>query len=244
MVALLLVAACRHDPPPPAPTVGPTLQTDEQKTLYALGVFQGKNLRSLNLAPDELDAVRAGLSDEAAGRPPQVDLSVYGPKAQNIVMARETAAKLEAASAQKAKDAPFLALAAKVAGAVTLPSGIVVKTVLPGDGPSPQITDRVRVRYAGRLTDGTPFDSSEKEGDSQFALTGVMLCWNQALRTMKAGGSVQLVCPPSTAFGDQGRAPRVPPGATLVFDLELLEINPVQPVAPPRPHRKRAAPVP
>jgi FKBP-type peptidyl-prolyl cis-trans isomerase FkpA len=217
-----------------------TLETDEQKTLYALGIFQGKSLRTLSLNAAELDVVTAGLSDAAQGKPAQVDLAVYGPKAQNIIMARQNTAQLAAATAQRVKDAPFLEQAAKEEGAMVLPSGVVMKVLAAGKGDNPQVGDRVRLRYEGHLTDGTPFDSSEKEGDSQLALSAVLPCWNEALRRMGAGASARLVCPPSTAFGDQGRAPKVPPGAALVFSLDLLEINPVQPVAPPRKHRKQA----
>jgi FKBP-type peptidyl-prolyl cis-trans isomerase FkpA len=218
-------------------TPGPaTLDTEDQKTLYALGVFQGKNLKPLNLSPAEIDAVRAGLEDEAQGHASQVDLAVYGPKAQNIILVRQTAADLAAAAAQKAKDAPFLAAAAKEPGAVTLPSGVVMKTLVAGAGPTPQIADRVRVKYDGHLVDGTAFDDSDKRGgDAQFALAAVMPCWNEALRKMSVGGSAALVCPSSMAFGDKGKSPRVPPGAALVFNVELLEINPKE--APTKPHQ-------
>ena len=232
-VALWLVcAAC--DQPSEAPKVAAPatsapsdLSTDDAKTLYALGVFHGKSLAALKLTPEELRSVQEGFSDAAQGKRLQVDLNTYGPKAQNILMARASAAKLAASAAQPAKDAPLAEKISSEPGAVKLPSGAVVKTTRPGSGPSPGIADRVRVRYEGRLLDGTVIDSSDKRGDgARFAMVSVMPCWNEALQRMKVGEVASLLCPPSTAFGDSGREPKVPGGATLAFTVELLEINP------------------
>jgi FKBP-type peptidyl-prolyl cis-trans isomerase len=83
----------------------------------------------------------------------------------------------------------------------------------------------VKVHYEGRLIDGKVFDSSIKRGEpATFPLSGVIACWTEGLQTMKVGGKAQLVCPAAIAYGPNGSPPTIPPQATLVFDVELLEI--------------------
>jgi FKBP-type peptidyl-prolyl cis-trans isomerase FkpA len=128
---------------------------------------------------------------------------------------------------EKAKGKDAVDKAAKETGALQLPSGVVVKTIKPGTGVSPVATDTVKVHYEGRLTNGTVFDSSYKRNQpTEFPLTGVVKCWTEGLQKMKVGEKAQLTCPSDTAYGDQGRPPTIPGGATLVFDVELLEIRP------------------
>jgi FKBP-type peptidyl-prolyl cis-trans isomerase FkpA len=99
-----------------------------------------------------------------------------------------------------------------------------------GDGPSPTATDRVRVHYAGRLADGTEFDSSYGRGEpAVFELNGVIRCWTDGVAQMKVGGKATLVCPPEMAYGPSGAGP-IPPNATLTFEVELLGIEP--PISP------------
>jgi FKBP-type peptidyl-prolyl cis-trans isomerase FkpA len=98
-----------------------------------------------------------------------------------------------------------------------------------GTGASPAATDRVTVHYAGRLADGTEFDSSYGRGaPATFALDGVISCWTQGVAQMKVGGKATLVCPPDMAYGASGAGP-IPPNATLTFEVELLGIE-----APPQ----------
>src|SRR5437773_2582080 len=105
------------------------------------------------------------------------------------------------------------------------PSGAVVTTLKPGTGASPTATDKVKVHYHGTLTDGTVFDSSVQRGEPiTFPLSGVIKCWTEGVQQMKVGGKSRLVCPADTAYGDRGAPPKIKPGATLVFEVELLEI--------------------
>src|SRR5438094_917610 len=101
-----------------------------------------------------------------------------------------------------------------------------IALVLVLDGASPAATDRVKVHYHGTLTDGTVFDSSVKRGEPlTIALGGgVIKCWSEGVPLMKVGGKSRLVCPSDLAYGDQGRPPTIKPGATLVFEVDLLEI--------------------
>jgi FKBP-type peptidyl-prolyl cis-trans isomerase FkpA len=95
-----------------------------------------------------------------------------------------------------------------------------------GSGASPTATDRVTVHYAGRLADGTEFDSSyARKAPATFPLDGVIPCWTQGVAQMKVGGKATLVCPPDMAYGPSGQGP-IPPNATLTFEVELLGIEP------------------
>jgi FKBP-type peptidyl-prolyl cis-trans isomerase FkpA len=100
-----------------------------------------------------------------------------------------------------------------------------IKTLTPGTGETPNADSVVKVNYRGTLTDGTEFDSSYKRGrPAMFSLRKVVPCWTNGVPMMKVGEKAKLVCPAATAYGDQGSPPVVPGGATLVFELELLDI--------------------
>jgi FKBP-type peptidyl-prolyl cis-trans isomerase FkpA len=116
------------------------------------------------------------------------------------------------------------ALAAE-AGEETTPSGIVITTIKAGVGPSPTSASVVKVHYRGTLPDGSEFDSSYKRGQpATFPLNRVIPCWTEGVQAMKVGGKVKLVCPSNLAYGSRGVAGTIPPNATLVFEVELLEI--------------------
>jgi len=104
-------------------------------------------------------------------------------------------------------------------------AGFVYQEVVPGKGAAPAATDTVKVHYKGTLTDGTVFDSSIDRGQpAVFPLNQVIPCWSQGVAMMKVGGKARLVCPPELAYGDRGAPPKIKPGSTLVFEVELLDI--------------------
>ena len=197
------------------------LKTDEQKTLYALGLVLAQNLGAFALNATELEIVKAGLTDGVTNKDKKVDLQTYGPKIQELQRTRVTAAAVPERKAGQA----YVEKAAAEKGAIKTPSGAVVTTLKPGTGPSPAATDKVKVHYQGTLTDGTVFDSSIQRGEPiTFPLNGVIKCWTEGVQQMKVGGKSRLVCPADTAYGDRGAPPKIKPGATLVFEVELLEI--------------------
>ena len=208
-------------PPARAQSAVPELKTDEQKTLYAIGLAVAGSLSSFALSAAELDLVKAGLTDGVLNRQRQVDLQAYGIKIQELQRAR---AAVVAAAEQKMGQA-VVDKAAAEKGATKTTSGLVIVPIKPGTGASPKASDRVKVHYQGTLVDGTVFDSSVQRGEpATFPLTGVIPCWTEGLQLMKVGGKSRLVCPAALAYGDRGSPPRIKPGATLTFEVELLEI--------------------
>jgi FKBP-type peptidyl-prolyl cis-trans isomerase FkpA len=116
--------------------------------------------------------------------------------------------------------------AAKEKGAVKTASGMVYRSIKNGSGKSPSASSTVEVNYRGTLTNGKEFDSSYKRNQSiKFPLSGVIPCWTEGVQMMKVGGKAKLVCPPELAYGTRGAGQDVPPNATLIFEVELLDIK-------------------
>jgi FKBP-type peptidyl-prolyl cis-trans isomerase FkpA len=204
--------------PKPKPAAPPT---EEEKTLYSLGVLLSQALTTFDLKPEELAQVEKGIHDSASGVKPPFNAEEYLPKIQELQKARLAALGEKSAAAGVA----FLDKAAAEPGATKLASGIVVKHTQVGTGDSPAATDKVKVNYEGRLIDGKVFDSSIARNEpATLPLNGVIPCWTEGVQTMKVGGKAQLVCPASLAYGANGSPPTIPPQSTLVFDIELLEI--------------------
>jgi len=197
------------------------LKSDDDKTLYALGLALAPQLSSFNLSASELAVVEAGLADGLLNRPKKVELNDYRPKIQQLAQSR--AAAVAAVEKQAAQE--FLTKAAAEKGAKKTESGLVYVELKPGTGEQPKATDKVKVHYQGTLTDGTVFDSSIQRGQpATFPLNGVIKCWTEGVQLMKVGGKSKLICPSDIAYGDRGSPPKIKPGAALVFEVELLEI--------------------
>ena len=195
--------------------------TDDEKILYALGLLVARNLAPLALTGEELVQVQAGMADGVLGREQKVDLEQWGPKIQQFAQQRAAAAAEQA----KKASAEFLAEMAAAPGAEKTASGLIYFEITPGTGASPKATDRVKVHYKGTLRDGTVFDSSYDNGTPvEFPLNRVIKCWTEGLQKMKVGGKAKLVCPADIAYGERGAPPRIGPGETLVFEVELLDI--------------------
>ncbi len=220
--AALTLAGCKGEGAESrSKTDSAVLETEDDKTLYVVGVSMGMNLAKLELSPAELEIVQAGIGDTVTGVEPRVSIQEYSPKIQALVQARAQ----RKAEAEKVRSKEYLAQAAGEEGAEASSSGLIYIETEKGSGASPGATDRVRVHYRGTLRDGTQFDSSYDRGQpADFALNGVIACWGEALQKMAVGGKAKLICPASIAYGDAGRPPTIPPGATLIFEVELIEI--------------------
>ncbi len=224
LVASLLVA-CQPGAES-TPAADAALADDDQKTAYALGFGLGRNLVALELSEPEVRALTAGIADAAARKTPRVDLATYEARVQQLAATRAG----RVAQERRAAEAAFLAEAGKQEGAEAFDSGLILIHENPGDGKAPAATDRVVVHYHGTLADGSVFDSSMQRGQpATFPLNGVIPCWTEAIQEMQVGGRARIYCPPDIGYGDRGAPPRIPPGAVLVFQVELIGIVDPQP---------------
>jgi FKBP-type peptidyl-prolyl cis-trans isomerase FkpA/FKBP-type peptidyl-prolyl cis-trans isomerase FklB len=195
--------------------------TEEQKTFYALGLAVTQSLSSFGLSEPELDLLKSGITDGVLKKTPKVDLQTFGPKIQQLQEARASVI----AEPEKKAGAAFLAKVAAESGAKKTESGAILKTIKEGNGATPKITDIVKVHYQGTLIDGTVFDDSAKQGGPvTLRMNEMSKCWVEGMQQIKVGGKSKLICPSSLAYRDKGRPPLIKPGATLVFEIELLEI--------------------
>lgn len=203
---------------------------DEQKTLYAVGLSVAKSLAVFDLSAEELEMVKLGITDAVTGKKTAVELSSYNGKVQELARTRRLALGAKQALAGK----EFLEKAAGEKGAIKTESGLVYFQVKEGKGVSPASNDTVKVHYRGTLIDGREFDSSYKRGKPiDFRLDGVIKCWTEGVQRMKVGGSAKLVCPPELAYGNSGVGEMILPGATLAFEVELLDVT--KATTPPTP---------
>ena len=208
------------------------LTTDDQKSIYTLGIAMARNLEPFNLSEEELKILEQGLDDGSMHRTPKVDFEVQAPKIS--AFAKERAAAT--AKAEEEAGEGFLAAAGSEPGAQKFDSGLVLKEITPGTGDSPKPTDTVKVNYEGKLRDGTVFDSSIQRGTPvQVTLNRVIPCWTEALQKMKVGGKAKLTCPAKIAYGERGAQPKIKPGAALAFEVELVEIVPPTELPPGHP---------
>lgn len=197
-----------------------TAETDDEKAFYAIGASIAGQLMNLSPISDrEFDLVFQGMRDGVAGRAEVADPE-NRTRIRNLMQARqESAAKLEKEAATA-----YLAAEARKSNARKSESGLIYSEIKAGSGPSPTATDKVKVHYHGTLRDGTVFDSSVERGTpAEFPLNRVIPCWTEGVAMMKVGGKSRLICPAEIAYGDQ-RKGRIPPGAALTFEVELLEI--------------------
>lgn len=195
-------------------------KTEEQKTLYAIGTVIARQLSVFNLTPSELELIKQGLTDAVTGKKPLVDEAGYTAKIQELATARRNAQGEKLAAEAK----EYVEKAAKEKGAVKAASGMIYLPLNEGKGSSPKATDKVKVNYRGTLVNGQEFDSSYKRGQAaEFPLNQVIPCWTEGLQMMKAGGKAKLICPAEIAYGKTGSG-AIPPNATLVFEVELLDI--------------------
>ena len=214
IVALALSCSSKATAPEP--------RTDDEKTMYALGLAMSRDVIPLRLTEADLELLKAGLTDGVLNRGKKADLEAFRPKIQQMSSARTA---LTSAEARKI-GAAHLEKAAAEEGASKLPTGTVMKTLQEGAGRTPMLGNIVGVRYRGTLVDGTVFDSTEKDPEPfRNQLGGFIPCLSQALQLMKEGSKVKVSCPADLAYGDRGLPQRVGPSETLVFELELVGVE-------------------
>jgi FKBP-type peptidyl-prolyl cis-trans isomerase FkpA len=197
------------------------------KLLYALGVIVSSGIENFQLSESEFAQVSAGIADGYRHRADVSQAMSYDPQLQVLRRARVQAMTEHEKDAGQA----YLATVAATRGAKKTASGLVYLPITEGKGARPSFKDAVRLNYEGKLVDGSVFDSSAARGaPATFLLSNVMPCFTEALQLMRVGGKSLIICPSALAYGDRGSAPRVRPGATVEYDVELLAV--VQAQAP------------
>ncbi len=199
------------------------------KLSYALGLGIGRQLSQMGAAGLNIDDFAQAVKDMIDGKEPQVATA----EAQQIVedFFRKQEEKQRAEAAEKYKGAKsegekYLSENAKKEGVVTLPSGLQYQVLKEGNGKSPKATDKVVCHYEGMLIDGTMFDSSVQRGEpATFPLNGVIAGWTEGLQLMKEGAKYRFFIPYQLGYGERGAGASIPPFATLVFDVELIEVK-------------------
>ncbi|MBM3853027.1 MAG: FKBP-type peptidyl-prolyl cis-trans isomerase [Verrucomicrobia bacterium] len=219
--ALGFAAAASAPAPAPAPAFS------EAQLIEEFGWFIGKRvgLTELEFKPAEVELLLKGIAQAAAGKDSPYALDQIGPAMDKFIQAKQAAYVDKLKNKNQSVNLDFFAKLKENKAVVELPSGLRYEIVAPASGPAPKATDTVRVHYVGRLLDGTEFDSSVKRGEpAEFPLDQVIAGWTEGIQKMNKGGKIKLYVPPHLAYGDDGR-PGIPPGSTLIFDVELLDIK-------------------
>src|SRR5450759_630332 len=220
----------------------PALKTRKEKFSYALGMnigtgySQGLKKQSVEFDPN---LVSQGLKDAMSGgktRLTQEEAQAVLTEVQTEAKKQQQEKMQQAAAANKTEGEAFLAANKAKDGVVTLPSGLQYKILTAGTGPTPTASDSVVCNYRGTLINGTEFDSSYKRGEpATFPVSGVIKGWTEALQLMPVGSKWQLFVPASLAYGDRAASNLIGPGATLIFEVELVSIQDKNAQKPPAP---------
>ncbi len=236
LISLLLAAAPAFAAGAPKAAAKPSApkdayKTDDERAIYTIGFLMGRNLSPFDMTPAEAKIAQAGLGDSILNKDPKVDVRFYQPRVNEILSKRleaankrKEAAMASAAAPEKEKGRVFTEKWVKEHKPQAIPGGGWYLEKKVGTGPIPGKTATIKAHYRGTTVDGEEFDSSYKRGaPTEFSLDGVIKCWTNGISMMKVGGQATLVCPSDVAYGDPGR-PGIKPGATLVFEVELVEI--------------------
>jgi FKBP-type peptidyl-prolyl cis-trans isomerase FklB len=220
-------AAPAQQPPAAGSPSAPAFANQKDKISYAIGMNIGNGLHKQGVDIDP-SVLEQGLADVLAGgktRLTEDEARATLTELSSDMRKKQQEKMQQAADENKKEGDAFLAANKAKAGVVTLPSGLQYKVLTAGTGPKPTAKDSVVCNYKGTLVDGKEFDSSYKRGEpATFPVSGVIKGWTEALQLMPVGSKWQLVVPSDLAYGDRGQGPDIGPGATLVFEVELLSI--------------------
>ncbi|MFT7212191.1 MAG: FKBP-type peptidyl-prolyl cis-trans isomerase [Granulosicoccus sp.] len=197
------------------------LDTDEAKISYSLGMMIGE--RILKQYSDlDYDLLVQAMKAQQAGEETQMSME----EAQVTLQAQQEKVAMKATAAASVAGQAFLEANKAREGVMVTESGLQYEVLAAAEGANPSIDDTVSVHYVGTLTDGTEFDSSIARGEpASFPLKGVIPGWTEGLQLMNLGSKYRFVIPSDLAYGDRGAGQNIGPGATLVFEVELLEIK-------------------
>jgi len=211
------------------------LGDEKSRVSYAIGMMLGHNWQQQGLEVDPEIAARAIKDIQSGGTTllSQTEMQETLTAFQKEFKVKQQKIQEEKAIKNKAEGADFLAANKAKPGVVTLPDGLQYTVLTEGSGAMPQADNVVSVHYRGTLLDGTEFDSSYKRGQpAQFPVNGVIRGWTEALQLMKTGSKWKLFIPSDLAYGENGQR-SIPPNSVLIFEVELLSVQPSAPPAPP-----------
>ncbi len=221
LLSLLALGACQSQ------GGNPSLDTESQKASYGIGFDMGAQLKPAEGHID-LDAFLAGVKDAMAGREsvlPEAEVQAALQALTTTVQEAEMARMAATGEKNAADGAAFLAQNATKEGVVVTESGLQYEVLRAGDGARPSAEDQVSIHYKGTLIDGTPFDSSYDRGEpAVFGVGGVIPGFSEALQLMPVGSQYRFFIPSDLGYGPQGTGGPIGPNATLIFEVELLEI--------------------
>jgi len=210
------------------------LKTQKDKVSYGIGVDMVRNFKKQGIEAD-LDLVIKGMRDGSSGAKllmTDAEMKMTLADYQKELAGKQAQAKQLAAEKNKRDGAAFLTANKAKQGVVSLPSGLQYKILKAGTGNKPTDADSVTCRYRGTLLDGTEFDNSESMGYpvTFFVKDSVITGWSEALKLMSAGSKWLVFVPPQLGFGEKGAGRDIGPNATLIYEIELIAVNP-QPVS-------------
>tara|TARA_Y100000385_G_C12982835_1_gene589229 strand:+ start:232 stop:912 length:681 start_codon:yes stop_codon:yes gene_type:complete len=213
----MILSSCSNN------TTDKTPETEMEKVSYSLGINVATGVKAQGLDTIDANAVAKAFNDVFEGN----DLDISEEESMKIL--QDYFGKLQAAKQAKSSEvgSAYLTKNATKEGVITTESGLQYEVLTTGNGSKkPTTADQVTVHYHGMLTDGTVFDSSVDRGEpAQFGVTQVIPGWIEALQLMSVGDKWKLTIPSELAYGDRGAGGLIGPGATLVFEVELLGIN-------------------
>lgn len=206
-----------------------SLDSDVQQASYAIGYRTGEQMYG-NTEDLDLDAFLAGLRAGAKGETDlpmaeeDLDAAIVAYQQRKVSEREDEMRQLSGANADEGE--AFRAENAERDGVIVTESGLQYEVIESGDGDSPTLNDLVVAHYHGTLVDGTVFDSSVERGEpATFPLGQVIEGWQEALQLMSEGDKWRIVLPPELAYGEQGAGQQIGPNATLVFEVELVEVR-------------------
>jgi FKBP-type peptidyl-prolyl cis-trans isomerase len=207
----------------------PPAFTDAQ-AIEAFGWFLAhqSGLVALGFTKEEVELMSRGMAVAVSGQPSPHDFEKIGPTIQALIAKRKDEAFTRLRNQGLEETAQFMTEVRAKEGVVTMDNGMAYEVISAGTGPKPRADQWVKVSYVGKLVSGAVFDRSEEGNTVEFALDGVIDGWREGMQNVNEGSKVILYIPPHLAYGDNG-TPEIPPGSTLIFEVELLEVKDAPP---------------
>lgn len=228
-------APAPNSPAASAPAASAKQTFSETQIAEEVGWIQGKNmgLFELGFSKAELDALIKGLQAAAADKESPYELNSIGPQVQEFMQKKQMAYFSKLKEKNAAENTAFFAKIKQDKNVVQLPDGLCYEIVKPGEGPYPKPTDVVKIHYTGSLVNGTVFDSSVERGQPlEMPVDQFVPGFTEGLQKINKGGKIKMYIPPQLGYGDEPKGD-IPPGSALVFEVELLDINPPAAATPP-----------